>query len=198
MSCRIHVIFEDHTLDQYVARPIVKAMAADAGRPRARVKAVSTPPPRGIEAVVQRFDELSARYAAAGDLVVFALDADGLDGAAGRPDRKAVLEARRQALPEDVARKVLVVLARQELEVWAMWGARERLGAAWADVRAERHPKDVHWPRLLEPGDATLPGKGRQRLVEESLALGWASVCGGCPELAEATEEMRARLTAGD
>ena len=167
MSCRIHVICEDHTLDQYVVRPVVQAMAAAVGRPRARVKAVPTPPPRGIEAVL-------------------------------RSNRRAALEVRRRALSEDVARKVVVLLARQELEVWAMWGARARLDAGWAAVRAERDPKDVYWPGLLETADATLPGRGRQRLIKESLDLGWASVCGGCPELAEATEEMRARLTAGD
>lgn len=194
MSCRIHVVYEDHTLDQYVANPVVAAMAAAVGRPRAKVKAVPTPAPRGIEAVIKNFDALSRRYAAIGDLVVFALDADGLDGAEGRPDRRATLEARRLALPDDVAHKVVVVLAQQELEVWAMWGAKAHLGARWAAVRAERDPKDVHWPGLITAADAAMPGKGRQRLVEETLSLGWSSVCDGCPELATATEEMRDRL----
>lgn len=196
MSFRIHIICEDHTLDQYVVRPVMRAMAAAVGRPRARVTAVPTPPPRGIEAVMKEFDGLCERYAAIGDLVVFALDADGLDGSDGGTDRRAVLEARRRALPPAVADKVMVILAQQELEVWAMWGVRARVPAGWSTVRAERDPKDVYWSDLVERADATVPGKGRQRLVEKTLALGWASACEGCPELAEATEEMRNRLAA--
>lgn len=196
MSCRIFVVCEDHTLDEHVAVPVVEAMADAAGRPRAKVKIVHTPYPRGIGGVLKSFNGLCERYAVLGDLVVFALDADGLDGFDGRTDRRAVLEARRRALPDEVAAKVVVVLARQELEVWAMWGARARIPAGWSSVRDERDPKDVYWPRLIAPADATVPGKGRRRLVEETLALGWASVCEGCPELAEATEEMRARLAA--
>lgn len=68
------------------------------------------------------------------------------------------------------------------------------LSESWVDVRAERDPKQRFFDPLLQPSDSLVLGRGRQRLIERSLASGWSSLRDGCPELAEAEAEVRSRL----
>lgn len=182
MSSRIFVICEDHTLDQYIVRPVVAAAAARAGKGSAQVRVVTSPRLRGISDVERNFSDLVERYCALGDGVVFALDLDLCNGLHGRSDRAARFDLLRRRLPADVQDKVLVVLAEQEVEVWALWGVRSQLGAPWSQVRQERDPKEAFFNPLVTSGDRKAPGQGRGRLIAESLAGGWTSFVSGCPE----------------
>ena len=193
LSYRAFVVCEDHTLDQYIAVPVINALLTAVGRPHARVRAVTDPRTRGIEDVISQFASLSERYAGIGQLVVFTLDTDGRDGSGGGPDRAAQMENLRRGLPNNVSSKVLIILGRQELEVWALWASRSVLSQPWSTVRLERDPKDVYLPQVLTPADKRLPGRGRSRLIQESLATGWDSLAQGCPELAEAEQDLRTR-----
>ena len=89
----------------------------------------------------------------------------------------------------------LVVAARQELEVWALWGSRSKLGAPWNEVLDECHPKERFFEPLITAEDNKFPGRGRERLITVSLQQGWRSLCAGCPELAQLQGEFRARLS---
>lgn len=192
MSFRVFVVCEDHTLDQYVCVPVVQAVMAYLGKPRAVVKVVTSPRLTGISSVEGEFESIAARYAAIGDLVVFALDRDAMDGLDGRKDRQAGFQARVDALPAEVAAKVDVVLAVEETEVWALWGYRSEL--VWADVRAERDSKELYFDPRVEKEDLRHPGKGRARMTAMSLAAGWQSLATGCPELRAFETRLRVRL----
>lgn len=194
MTFRAFVVCEDHTLDQYVAVPVVRAALAELGKTRAAVKAVTNPRLTGISSVETQFAEIAERYAAIGDLVVFSLDLDKLDGKGGRGDRQAGFSFRLGELPAKVREKTAVVLARQELEVWALWGSRSDLQASWADVREERDSKERFFDPLVTKVDLQQPGAGRTRLVEKSLSSGWASLSAGCPELASLYSDLKTIL----
>lgn len=195
VSFRAFVVCEDHTLDQYACVPVVSAALAAVGKPRAVVKAVTSPHLGGISDVERQFEDVAVRYAAISDLVVFALDRDRMDGQGGRRDRLKGLLDRKADLPEAVGAKVDVLLAVEETEVWCLWGQRTRIAASWAEVRTERDPKARYFDPLLEKNDARLPGRGRQRLVSESLANGWDSLTAGCPELKDFESRLRGRVS---
>lgn len=194
MSFRVFVVCEDHTLDQYVVVPIVKAMLSHLGKPKALVKVVTNPRLTGISHVESQFVELAERYSAIGDVVIFAVDRDALDGVDGRGDRAQAFETRRANLDEAVRGKVEVILAVEETEVWALWGSRADLGAAWSTVRAERDSKELYFDPQVTPADLRQPGGGRGRLVSQSLSNGWGSLVSGCPEL-KALEDRLATHT---
>jgi hypothetical protein len=194
MSCNVYVVCEDHTLDQYTVVPVVKEMMRSLGKPNATVRAVTNPRLQGISQVETLFDSLATRYAAIGDVVIFALDRDAEDGRRGRSDRAAKFRAKVSALPASISRKVKVVLAVEETEVWALWGSRSRIAATWADVRRERDSKERYFDPLTTTADMRLPGAGRERLVRLSTDNGWGSLSSGCPELAELASDVRAVL----
>lgn len=193
MSYRAFVVCEDHTLDQFVAVPVVLAMLKQVGKPHARVRPVSNPRLQGISQVESKFAEIAERYAKISDLVVFALDRDKQDGIGGRGDRRAKFADLHSRLAAEVAAKVDVVLAVEETEVWALWGSRSQLGEGWSTVRAEQHPKERFFEPLVNKSDVRQPGGGRSRLVALSLASGWDSLAGACDELREFEERTRAR-----
>lgn len=118
-------------------------------------------------------------------------DLDGQDGRAGAGDRRAAFADRLAALPADVRAKTLVILAVQELEVWALWGSRAQIPDPWSLVRAERDPKERYFEPLLTDGDRMSLGRGRIRLVRLNLASGWQSLRDGCPELRDAEDEIK-------
>ena len=88
--------------------------------------------------------EFVERYRDISDAIVFVLDQDCEDGHDGRRNKRVRIEnAVRKCDPEFAASTV--VLAIQELEVWAIWGSREALGIPWDTIRAECHPKEVYF-----------------------------------------------------
>ncbi|QJW37830.1 hypothetical protein [Cellulosimicrobium protaetiae] len=196
MSFRVFVVCEDHTLDQYVAKPVIEALLGHLGKPRSQVKVVSNPRLNGIGDVEAQFESIATRYAAIGDLLIFALDLDCCDGQEGRKNRRHSFDEKIAKLPSNVLGKVVVVLAVQELEVWALWGSRSKLNAQWSAVRAERDPKELYFDGMTTDADSKFPGKGRARLITESLAAGWQSLATGCPELGDLESQLRARFAA--
>lgn len=192
MSFRVAVVCEDHTLDQYVVRPVFTAMLADLGRPRAVVRVVTDPKLGGISDLRRELPSIVRRYSVISDLVVIALDADGEDGSEGRNDRKASFETLVPTGTE--GEKAEVVVAVQELEVWALWGVRSEILDAWAEVRGEVHPKEVYFDQFVTDADRRSPGRGRARLIDLSLASGWRSLATGCPELGVLEGAVRPRL----
>jgi hypothetical protein len=194
MSLRIMIACEDHTLDQYVACPVIKAMMAHLGRPRADVRVITSPRLRGINTLTEQMCEILEQYGKISDLIIFAVDGDCEDGRDGKPDRHTKLRRLMEACPTS-SDKGAVVIARQELEVWALWGSKSKIKGRWSEVTQERDPKERYFEPLLTSADLQAPGRGRQRLVALSIAQGWASLAGGCPELKELEDEVRERLS---
>lgn len=192
MSLRISIACEDHTLDQYIIKPVIRNLFADLGRPRARVEMITSPRLQGFSTLKQNASALLDRYGTISDLVLFVMDADGKDGASGRPDRRKEFEE--MIRTHEYSDKSLVIAAQQELEVWSLWGCRNDLGATWAEVRSERDPKELYFEPLVTSADRRTPGAGRQRLISLSLKEGWRSFIHGCPEVQWLEQEIRHKL----
>ena len=175
MALRIAVACEDHTLDQYVACPVIKMLMAHLGRRQADVRVITSPRLRGINDLVSQICPILERYGAISRLVIFIIDGDCDDGRDGKLDR--LTKFRRLIDACDNAEKGVVVVARQEIEVWALWGSRAPTGARWADILEECHPKERFFEALVTSADRKVPGRGRQRLTERSVAQGCRNLC---------------------
>lgn len=193
MSYRIAVACEDHTLDQYIIVPVLKSLLSHLGKPRAYVRVITDPRITGIDVLKAQASSILNRYAPLSDLVVFALDADGHDGQAGRKDR--YLGFRESIKSHSYSEKAVVVAAQQEMEVWALWGSRSDIPEPWSEVLKENHPKECFFDPLTDRADKKKPGRGRQRLIEISLSQGWESIASGCPDLKRLEADVRAKMT---
>jgi len=193
VSYRVYVVCEDHTLDQYIAKPVISAMLSVIGKVKADVRVVTSPQLRGYGDLKREACAILARYGAIGDLVVFIADADGCKIVNGKPERHEALSK----VVDNCAshgHKGAVVVARQEIEVWALWGVRSQLKDSWSTVVKDPHPKERYFDSMLDASDIRKPGKGRMRLTALSLAGGWSSLRKGCEELGELETELRRRL----
>jgi hypothetical protein len=195
MSTRVTLVCEDHTNDQYIVKPIVQAALTEAGRPSAKIHIVTSPQLRGWDSVKREACALMRRYGPFADLVVFAVDLDCQDGRKGASNKPSQLRGvlGRCDMETD---KALLLFARQEVEVWALWGVRSRLGASWSDVRDHCDPKDTYFVPIMSSLGEKGPGGGRRELVSQSLGKGWRSLAQGCPELQILADEVRDRLSA--
>lgn len=187
MSLKIVIACEDHTLDQYVVVPVVKLLMSHIGRPQADVRVITNPRLQGINTLLKQMCRILERYEKIADLVIFIVDGDCEDG------RPASLRSRMQSCDYNPGNGIVVV-ARQEVEVWALWGSRSEIKTNWRSITSERDPKERYFSPLLTPADARMPGGGRQRLIGLSVAQGWRSLSSGCLELKELENEVRSKL----
>lgn len=184
MTCRIAIACSDHTLDQYILIPVVKSLMRSLNKRQARVWPIQNPRIQGDGEYFKRMCELLEKYGPIADVVVFVVDLDCEDGQDGRPDRLAKVAAILDGCQSQHRSKAAVVGAVNEAEVWALWGSRHTLGASWQAVRDDCHPKERYFYGLLTAADEMRPDRGRSRLTQVSLSVGWASLKAGCPELA--------------
>lgn len=172
---------EDPTYDRYIIEPVVAKVAELLGRPRVQVKTVDFPRVYGVTQLKASVCAFVRKWGPISSAVLFVVDADGEDGAGGRPSRAAQFE---NAIADCASPHCyVVVVAVQELEVWALWGCYQTMDVTWAEIRAETHPKERFFEHQLIDTDLKSADRGRRRLIEASLAKGWASFEGACPEL---------------
>jgi hypothetical protein len=133
------------------------------------------------------------RYGEIADIIVVVVDVDCEDGER-KPRNKPL--AVRNAIGEcpKHKEKVVVVMAIQELETWALWGERASLGVPWGTVLEECDPKEVSFEPLLTPVDRESADRGRKRLIAKTLAGGWQSFRSGCSEIADLEDQIRELL----
>jgi hypothetical protein len=185
---KVAVVCEDHTNDQYILRPVLEAVLAVLGKPHARVQVVSNPRLNGFDSMLSHLCAIIQRYEFLADVIVVAFDLDGEDGVDGRPHKRARIENALGACPSS---KVAVVGAVQELEVWALWGARRELGTPWPIVRTEQHPKEVYFDPLIVGADRLTADGGRDRLMTRSLTPSVYSLARGCLEVQLLMEDVK-------
>lgn len=162
---RVLIILEDYRNDQYIAVPVVKAMLAALGKPRATVIPCTDPLLQGITEALnrERIREVIDRYRGMIDLFLLLVDRDGNAG------RRNALES-----IESFAAEMQAILlgenAWQEIEVWALAGQESISGSpAWKDVRAERDPKERYFaPHAKDRGLLAEPGAGRKTMGDEA------------------------------
>ena len=104
------------------------------------------------------------------------VDRDGVESC-------AALAATREAEHPD---RLFACLAIEEVEVWMLALHRERLGVPWAEVRADRDPKErFAQPLLRELAPRMALGGGRVRAMEPLGQKEWRTLLQLCPELGE-------------
>ncbi|HEX8822879.1 MAG TPA: hypothetical protein VF794_23330 [Archangium sp.] len=181
------VIPENFALDQYVLKPLVKAMMSAVGRPRAVVRVCQDPLLGSVDQALkwERIQEVLVRYRGMVDLFLLIVDRDGEPHRRGRIDTiesqaAEVLVASRRLLGEN---------AWQEIEVWVLAGHDIPKDWAWADVRAHRDPKEAYFePFAKLQGVSEQPYGGRESLAR-AAASRYERVRQLCPEDIGALEQ---------
>ncbi len=189
MSLRVLVIPEDPTYNGYILKPLVQALVAAAGRPRAVVTVLSNPRMTGFDHAMKALrEDLPSKYRHF-DLWLFMPDADR-----AKPAAMAALEAELQAK----GIRLLVCAAQPEVEIFACVGHRANLGVTWEEARGHAKFKEqVFEPLLARHGDRRRVGGGRDQLIAASLAK-FQALLQLCPELhtlqgriAQAVQQMQ-------
>lgn len=192
---RVLVIPEDFRKDQYILQPLVTAMLAELGRPRARIQVCRDPLLGGIgEALkTERIKAIIERYQGMVDLFLLCVDRDG---DAHRRQRLNELErTAQQLLPASCA--LFAEHAWQEIEVWLLAGHDLLAGWSWPVIRAELNPKERYFDRLVQRrGLQDEPGGGRRTLGQEA-ARRYDRIRQRCPEdIVVLEERIRAWIEA--
>jgi len=173
------VIPEDFRKDQYMLKPIIKAMMKSLGKSSANVRICQDPLLGGIseaskweniEAIINQYPMV--------DLFLLCVDRDGKEG------RKKALEN-----IENQANKILtdrqLFLAEnawQEIEVWVLAGQDLPKEYNWQKIREEINPKETYFvPFAQQRNLLDTPGEGRKPLAEEA-AKRYNRIRQLCPE----------------
>lgn len=176
---KVLVIPEDFRKDQYMLKPIIKAMLKSLGKPRAKVMICQDPLLGGISEAL-KWDNIASiieQYSMV-DLFLLCVDRDGKDGRQFALDKieaqaNNVLNNRQCFFAEN---------AWQELEVWLLAGHALPKNWNWTEIRAEINPKEVYFlPFAASFNLLTAPGEGRKLLAEEA-AQRYDRIRQLCPE----------------
>lgn len=164
------IIPEDFRKDQYVLKPIVKAILADLGKPYAKVRVLTDPLLGGIDKAMDLAtlrDEILDRYKGMVNLFLLLVDRDGNQG------RRAALLNLEQSLANELAagRSFLAETAYEEIEVWALASADLPKDWGWQQVRSHLHPKEAYFePLAAQRSLSDEPGGGRDTIGAEAGA----------------------------
>jgi hypothetical protein len=182
LSFRVLVVPEDPTHDRYILKPLVEALLADVGKPRAKVDVLANPRIQGYEHAKRLLLERLLDQYSHRDLLLFLPDSD-------LHDRTAEFEHLEREASKRGARLVCCA-AVPEIEIWLLAGHAGQLGMEWAKARAHPHLKEsVFDPFLAEHGDPRRPGGGRDLLMNATLR-NLPALLNRCQEL----EAMRRHL----
>jgi len=180
------IIPEDFRKDQYMLKPIVKAMLAYLGRPTSKVSVLTDPLLGGIDQALNhdQIRKIVKRYQMI-DIFLLCVDRDGNVDRCKRLDN--IEAAMKSELP---ASKVLLAEnAWQEIEVWVLAGLDLPPSWSWRAIRAERDPKEKCFqPIAKQRGLLAEPGDGRKTLGLEAAQRYGQRLRRKCPEDLQALE----------
>jgi hypothetical protein len=182
---KILIITEDPTLDQHIVKPIVEAIFRDLHR-TAGVEVLKDP---HISGAAQALDpRLVAEIIEDNPMcALFLLVAD-------RDCNREKHEEKAAARVQEHNGKLLAVLARQEVEVWALALHRGDLKVPWREVREHCDPKEAFFdPLVRERQWSESVGRGRKPAMRD-LGRGWSGLKQVCPELGELARVIDAWL----
>jgi hypothetical protein len=171
----ILVIPEDFRKDQYILKPIIEALFARLGKPRARIRICNPPLLQGVTEALksERLAEIVSRYPFV-DMFILCVDRDGN---VNRRDRLQQIEEEFGGIKPFLAEN-----AWEELETWALAGLALPPDWAWRDVRAEVSVKERYFEPLAGSlGVADGPGGGRKALGVLA-ARSFPVIMAKCPE----------------
>jgi hypothetical protein len=180
------IIPEDHTKDEHMLKPIVKAMFDYLGKTTAKVDVCSNPRLRGVGQALNwgQIREILEQYDWTVDLFLLCVDRDGEQG---RKTQLTQLEEQAATVVR-TGHKFLAENAWQEIEVWVLAG-HDDLPSEWdwqQQVRQERDSKEVYFlPYAQQRGlDHELAG-GRKILAEQAASRYNKRIRKLCPEVAD-------------
>jgi hypothetical protein len=176
----VMIIPEDFRLDQFILQPIIVAMLADLGKPRAKVEVCLDPLLGGIDRALDP-GELAEIIVSRPmiDLFLLCVDRDLEEG------RRAKLNNLETALQPKVKRQGGAFLAEnawQEIEVWTIAGHDLLPGWQWADIRAERDPKERYFEALAQKHGLHGHDDGGRKILGAAAARRYARIHQRCPE----------------
>jgi hypothetical protein len=161
------IIPEDFLKDQYILKPIIRAMLKTQGK-IAKVSVCQNPRLRGIDQALnwEQIRAIIDQYKYRVDLFMLCVDRDGVES---RKDILNRLENQAISLLSD-GKLFLAENAHQEIEVWVLAGHHNLpTNWAWADIRAEIHPKETYFrPFAEQRGVLNEWDEGRKVLAEEA------------------------------
>jgi hypothetical protein len=176
----VFVIPEDFRNDQFILQPLIKAMIADLGAPKAKVVICRDPLLGGITEAL-KFENLEGivrRYRGMVDLFILCVDRDG------DPNRRAALDGleRRIGGSLEGGRAFFAEHAWQEIEVWVLAGHDLPAEWVWAEIRSEHNPKERYFePFARSQNVSDGPGGGRKALAD-AAARRLSRICQLCRE----------------
>jgi hypothetical protein len=190
---KILLIPEDFRKDQYIIRPILRAMLKRLHKAQARITVCTDPLLTGVSQAADwsRLEEIIDMYPMV-DLFVLLVDRDGQAG------RRSMLDSIEKKATAKLGkrRRFLAENAWQELEVWLLAGHNLPKSWKWQEVRAEVHPKEVYYlPFAQARGLIDAPAEGRKTLAEEA-ARRYAKIRSRCPDDVAGLEARIASLPA--
>lgn len=176
---KVLVIPEDFRKDQYMLKPIIKAMMKALGKSSAKVEICQDPLLGGIseaskweniEAIINQYPMV--------DLFLLCVDRDGKEGR-----KKALENIENQASKILTDRQLfLAENAWQEIEVWVLAGQYLPKEYNWQKIREEINPKETYFvPFAQQRNLLDAPGEGRKPLAEEA-AKRYNRIRQLCPE----------------
>jgi hypothetical protein len=182
------VIPEDFRKDQYILKPLIEAVFALHGKPRANIRICNPPLLRGVTEALksERLREIVDRYPMV-DLFILCVDRDGQ---VNRKDRLRQIEQEFSG-----GRAFLASDAWEEIETWALAGVSLPGGWQWQAVRSEVSVKEVCFEPLAQLlGVDDGPGGGR-KAIGAIAARSLNVVIGKCPEdFGDLSTRISARL----
>ena len=184
---RILVIPEDFRKDQYILKPIIKAMMSALGKRRAKVQVCQEPLLGGVGEALkwERIKEVLLFYKGMIDLYLLIIDRDGKAGRRQRLDELEQLAA--DFLPTH--RGFFAENAWQEVEVWLLAAHKLPPEWSWQEIRAELDPKELYFDPLVEQRALhKKPGDVRQILARE-VPSQYNRIRQLCPEDIKSLEE---------
>ena len=176
----VMIIPEDFRLDQFILQPIIAAMLAELGKPRAKVEVCRDPLLGGIDRALDAAElaEIIASRPMV-DLFLLCVDRDLEHG------RRAKLNHLETALQPKVKKQGGIFLAEnawQELEVWTIAGHDLLPGWQWTAIRAERDPKERYFEPLAQQRGVHGNDDGGRRILGEAAARRYGRIYRLCRE----------------
>ena len=165
---KVLVIPEDFRKDQYMLKPIIKAMMSHLGKTKAQVQVCQDPLLGGVNEALKLENILAIieQYRGKADLFILCVDRDGKEG------RKQALNKLEEETAKILTSRQKLLLAEnawQEIEVWVLAGYDLSSEWKWQEVRQEEHPKERYFlPLAKQQNLLETPGEGRRIMAEKA------------------------------
>lgn len=173
------VIPEDARKDQFILRPIIRAMFRWKALTRAKVEICLDPILGGIVPAMRLENLISVvRARPMVDLFIHCVDRDA------EPGRRDALDQLEREIQQYLRphQHFLSEHAWQELEVWALAGMDLPPEWQWTEVRLERNAKEVYFAPMSRKNGWDAEDDGGRRRMAEAAAIRYKRVRARCPE----------------